>query len=168
VTLDVAAEVDMKVGLNFDLNNVAFSFPPSASLAPTGDSAPQDSNLDLSFSPNITADGSLSAHIIPSIAFGINAFVGKAKANVNFNVDTSATAKLTADAGAKVTQDIPTRRADVATDLGGCFDLTAGVDAEVGADADLFGLFNVNKNFPVFTKNFQLFQVCAAPFLLES
>jgi hypothetical protein len=159
VKADLSAEVDMKVGLNFDFNNVAFAFPPSDALAPAGTPAPKDTTLDLSLSPNITASGSLEAHLIPSVAFGINAFVGKAQANVNFNVDTSATAEITASAGAKITQDIPTRRADVSTSLGGCFDLKAGVVAQVGADADLFSLFQVNKNFPVFSKNFDIFQV---------
>jgi hypothetical protein len=117
--------------------------------------------LNLSVSPNVTATGSLTAHVIPSLNFGVSAFAGKASATVFLDLDTSATLALSLGAGAKLTNAIPARRA-VSTSAGvqGCVDAKTGIAANVGVQGDLFGLFDASKTVPLFTKNFDLFSKC--------
>jgi hypothetical protein len=171
--VNIAADAKLKVGLNYDFKDVAFAFPPTDKAPPKGTPMPKNNQLVLAVSPDINAKGTLTAHLIPSIDFGINALAGKAKATIFFAVDASATADVTANAGAKVTQKIvrdtntqqldvqfEEKRAEVSTTAGGCVDVKGGVAATVGADANLFGLFDVNKTFPVFDKSFQIFQKC--------
>jgi hypothetical protein len=163
VTLDLAGEVDIKVGVNYKFDNVAFTFPPSDATRPVGTPTPQDSNLDLSLSPNITVQSSLSAHLIPQVSFGLKAFLGKAQATVNFGVDTYATAAVNASLGAIVSTDIPTRRADASVDLNACVDISSGINAEVTANADFFSVFKKDASLSVFSKKFDLFSVRTLP-----
>jgi len=177
VNLNLDAEIDLNLGINYDFSNVAFAFPPTDKAPPKGDATPADQKLQLSVSPQIKAEGTAEAHLIPEIAFGINALAGKAKATISFDIDASATADVKAGAGAAIKQDVKVRRsrtmgqrrsvdvvfdrrADVQTGANGCVDIKAGVAGAVKADANLFGLFDVNKSFPVFSKNFNVFSKC--------
>jgi hypothetical protein len=44
--------------------------------------------------------------------------------------------------------------------FGGCLEMDAGLVANVGADANFFGLFDPSKTIPLFQKQFSLFKVC--------
>ncbi|TFK26040.1 hypothetical protein FA15DRAFT_589233 [Coprinopsis marcescibilis] len=44
--------------------------------------------------------------------------------------------------------------------FGGCFEIIAGLDVNVGANADFFGLFNAETSVSLFSKEFELFRRC--------
>ncbi|KAG5726845.1 hypothetical protein E4T56_gene1090 [Termitomyces sp. T112] len=49
---------------------------------------------------------------------------------------------------------------DSGASLGGCFNVTVGLDVNAGADADFFGLFDENTQVSLFNKTFELFEKC--------
>ncbi|KAG9227009.1 hypothetical protein CCMSSC00406_0008981 [Pleurotus cornucopiae] len=103
--LDVVA--DLSVGLNYQIVNAQFEFPPKAD-SPKGDFLlPLDTPLKLSVSSSVKATGSVEGHIIPRLNLGLDAFHGAVGANVFFEFDTSAKASLNANAAAEVATAIP-------------------------------------------------------------
>ncbi|THU98958.1 hypothetical protein K435DRAFT_795246 [Dendrothele bispora CBS 962.96] len=118
--LDVA--VDMVVGLNYEIKNGHLVFPPSQDNASVsdmnatssanmnmtssdnstadGDFQIQDTPLQLSLSPSAQANGSVSAHLIPTLNLGVSALGDVVKANVFLNLDTSATLQLSLEGSA--------------------------------------------------------------------
>jgi hypothetical protein len=100
--MDVSLEADMAVAIAYSVQNAAFAFPPSSNAPAQGTPTPVDSPLSLSISPNVSAKGSLSAHIIPELNFGISALGGVASATVFLNLDSSATLDLTLSASGEV------------------------------------------------------------------
>ena len=121
--------------------------------------------ITLSATPNVTAHGNVTAHLIPQLAFGISALNGKASATVNLNVDASAGLSLSLDTGAVGDVSASTSDSTAASgagDVEGCVGITTGLGITIGADADLFDVFNPNVSFPLFTGNWDLFQKCWA------
>ncbi|KAJ3506385.1 hypothetical protein NLJ89_g6898 [Agrocybe chaxingu] len=59
---------------------------------------------------------------------------------------------------------LATRQTNVSTSastsFGGCFEIGAGLDVNVGANADFFGLFNPETSISLFTQRFELFKRC--------
>jgi hypothetical protein len=133
-------------------------------------------------SPNITATGTLNAHIIPSLNFGLSAFAGKASATIDLAIDTSATIALSIGAGASLTQTaasgsasdvqscisscaalmapMPARRAAAAGGVQGCVDAKVGIAATAGAQGTLFDLLDDSTTLPLFAKEFELLSKC--------
>ncbi|KAJ7479731.1 hypothetical protein FB451DRAFT_1086295 [Mycena latifolia] len=105
---DVDIQLDMTVGINFDVNNAQLSFPPDDSTKPDSNAfSIGDTPLSLSASPSVTATGSLTAHLIPSLNIGLTVLGGKvANANIFLALDTSAALILNLDASAQITQSI--------------------------------------------------------------
>jgi hypothetical protein len=58
-TLDLDADINMKLGINYDIKNGAFAFPPNDKLKPAGDPVPTDSSS--CSSPLFTNDGELTS-----------------------------------------------------------------------------------------------------------
>ncbi|KAF7319637.1 hypothetical protein HMN09_00304100 [Mycena chlorophos] len=91
--------LDMSVGLNIDIQNAQIAFPPGSAANPAASAfSIGDAPLSLSASPSITATGTLAAHLIPSLNFGISAFDNTASATIYVNVDTSASLLLSLEA----------------------------------------------------------------------
>ncbi|KAJ7479627.1 hypothetical protein FB451DRAFT_1448692 [Mycena latifolia] len=105
---DVDIQLDMTVGINFDVNNAQLSFPPDDSNKPDSNAfSIGDTPLSLSASPSVTATGTLTAHLIPSLNIGLTVLGGKAaNANIFLALDTSAALILNLDASAQITQPI--------------------------------------------------------------
>jgi len=177
--VNMAAEVDLDVGINYQARNVVFAFPPNKDLPSTGDAGPADSPLTLSVSPEIKINGDLTAHITPALTFGVNVLNGKAEADIFINLDTSASLAVNATGSVDLTKTFNTRsirsragriaaRAstadiesrDVSAGIQGCVAVGTGVSANVGAKGQFFSLFNADTSLPLFTKNFQLFSQC--------
>lgn len=111
-TLDL--NVDLSVGLNYHVNNAQLNFPPSND---TNTTQSQDSNfqiadtpLSISASPAVASTGSVEAHIIPTLKFGISALDKVVNTNVFLALDTSATVILTLEAQTSTSQLV--KRAD--------------------------------------------------------
>lgn len=182
--VNMKSDIKMDIGINYVANNVAFTFPPSKDVPPpSGDAAPQDSPLTLSASPDVKVDGDITAHIIPTLSFGINVLNGKGVAQIFANLDTSATLGLNltgatdltkkkdngakGKAAAKKTRAVPITQLHTRAAKGveGCIGVTSGISANVGAKGALFGVFNEQTKLPLFTKNFKVFNV-SSPFLV--
>ncbi|KAI0340900.1 hypothetical protein BDW22DRAFT_1333399 [Trametopsis cervina] len=151
-TLDT--ELNMAVDLAYSVNGANLFFPPKKGSS-SGDFKPADTSLNLSVAPNVAATGSLEAHIIPTIQFGIDALDGVGKATINLDLDSSAKLALSLKGGASAT----TRRS-ASGGLSGCLDVSAGLAVNAGADASFFNLFDKSTNVSLFKKSFDVFNKC--------
>ncbi|PFH48172.1 hypothetical protein AMATHDRAFT_66125 [Amanita thiersii Skay4041] len=92
-TLDLA--VGVTVGINYELKNAQIVFPPNSD--PTEPSfSLVDTPLKLSATPNVKATGTVEAHLIPSLNFGLSALGSNADIFIAF--DSTAVMKLTLEA----------------------------------------------------------------------
>ncbi|KAJ7184968.1 hypothetical protein C8R46DRAFT_468925 [Mycena filopes] len=137
-TGELDLEMDLTVGVNLQLNNAKLTFPPDDSAKPDGGAfSLGDTPLKLSASPSVKATGTLTAHLIPTISFGIKALGGKADATIFVALDTSAALVLSLDASAKVTKDIganSTASATASDDSSTTTDTAAPADTPAAAD----------------------------------
>ncbi|KAJ7471566.1 hypothetical protein B0H11DRAFT_2237116 [Mycena galericulata] len=68
LTANFDVNLDMKVGINLDLDNATLSFPPASGPAPNAKAfSIGDTPLTLSASPDVAATGNVTAHLIPSL-----------------------------------------------------------------------------------------------------
>ncbi|KAH9920540.1 uncharacterized protein BXZ73DRAFT_104666 [Epithele typhae] len=165
-SLDTA--LDMDVDLAYTISGAQFVYPPmkvDGSSTKTsllgGIFTPGSNTLKLSASPNITASGTLSGHLIPQLAFGVSALNGQASATVNFNVDASAGLALNGTASASGTLSTESD-ASGAGAAAGCVDVYTGLGVNVGASASLFGVFNPNVATSLFDGQWDLFSTCGS------
>ncbi|EJF58506.1 hypothetical protein DICSQDRAFT_172861 [Dichomitus squalens LYAD-421 SS1] len=151
------ANLNMDVDLDYTISGAQLFFPPSS--GPSGAFTPGDSKLQLSVSPDVTANGQVTAHLIPTLAFGINALDGKAKATINLDVDAQAGLDLSLTASGKAsTATDGSKSADKS--FGGCVDVTSGLTVSAGADADFLSIFDKSTSVDLFKKTFDLFKKC--------
>lgn len=122
--------------------------------------------LKFSASPGAKLKGTLSAHIIPTLSFGISALEGAASATIFVDLDADATLEL--GGAAKLTPRSTELAPRAAVDFGGCVALSSGVRASAGAQGSLFGLLDAQKAVPLFEKRFSLFEVGAYLWRLPS
>ncbi|KAF7344678.1 hypothetical protein MVEN_01628100 [Mycena venus] len=91
--------LDMQVGIVFNVNNAQLAFPPGTAAAPAAKAfSIGDTPLTLSASPEVKATGTVAAHLIPSLNLGISALGGQGQG------DGAATTLLTKPAAAKTTK----------------------------------------------------------------
>ncbi|KAJ8519111.1 hypothetical protein ONZ45_g3930 [Pleurotus djamor] len=88
------SDLNIKLGMAYHTQGTKLFFPPSASQASGGNFVPADSPLKLSVDQSISVKGSIEAHLIPRVEFGISALKGLAKATVFLDLDASATLSL--------------------------------------------------------------------------
>ncbi|EPQ61342.1 hypothetical protein GLOTRDRAFT_54265 [Gloeophyllum trabeum ATCC 11539] len=104
ITTNAEIDVDMTVDLAYKVTDAKLFFPKAAGGTQNGGTfAPQDSPLKLSVSPNVQADVSITAHLIPSLDFGIQALGNTVSAKVFLDLDASATLDLQLNAQGNVT-----------------------------------------------------------------
>ncbi|SJL12386.1 uncharacterized protein ARMOST_15812 [Armillaria ostoyae] len=104
-TLDV--NLDLNVGVVYNISQAQFVFPPTDSNAPgSGSFNAGDTPLKLSVGAAINATGAIEAHLIPRLNLGVSAFDGTFKANVFLELDASATLDLELDAMAEANATI--------------------------------------------------------------
>ncbi|KAJ7606656.1 hypothetical protein FB45DRAFT_949592 [Roridomyces roridus] len=110
--------LDMQVGINLALDNATLSFPSNSGGPKTNGASFSlgDTPLTLSASPDVTATGSIEAHLIPSINLGVSALGDVAKAQVSLSLDASATLKLNLDGSADVSTVIDNNGSSTTTD----------------------------------------------------
>ncbi|KAJ7143998.1 hypothetical protein C8R44DRAFT_141912 [Mycena epipterygia] len=115
-TLDL--NVDMTLGINYNIENAQLFFPPKGKSS-GGSFSLGDTPLKLSADTNATATGTIEGHIIPSINLGLSA-LGVVDATIFLDMDASATMKLTvnAQAGASATIQQANKRQDDEDDDG--------------------------------------------------
>ncbi|KXN88374.1 hypothetical protein AN958_07417 [Leucoagaricus sp. SymC.cos] len=170
-------DLDMTVGVKYHVDKAEFVFPQGGKKG--GTFTPGDTPLKLSVQPSGTATGKIEAHLIPSLNLGINALGGIVGAGVFLELDASTSATLgvgatapetnatlataTSKAAPDATQtavNAVSSSTDTGASFGGCFEMDAGLDVNVGANADFFGLFNPSTKLPLFSKSFSLFKKC--------
>lgn len=99
-SLNLAA--DLNVGIVYNITNVSFDFPDNNNGS-SGNFNPGNTPLSLSLTPSVQSTGSLTAHLIPSLNFGIQVLDNVASATVFVNLDASATMQLSLDASDTIT-----------------------------------------------------------------
>lgn len=62
----VEADVQMTVGLAYNISGAKLYFPPSSGSS-TGVFKPADTQLKLSANPSVVASGNVQAHLIPTV-----------------------------------------------------------------------------------------------------
>ena len=132
----------------------------------------------------VKATGKVEAHLIPSLNLKLAALGDIVDTGVFLALDTSASMTLSAVANLTARDEeqprIDTSRtsavttvkrnvndalaSNLATSLGGCFEIDTGIGVNAGATADFFGLFDVNTKVPLFTRQFSLFKVSSLSF----
>ncbi|KAJ7150475.1 hypothetical protein C8R43DRAFT_494922 [Mycena crocata] len=100
-TASLDVNLDMTVGINLDLKNAQLRFPPGDKDDDKAFSI-GDTPLTLSASPDVTATGTVAAHLIPSLNLGVSALGNIVKAQIFLNLDTSASLKLSLDGSGSV------------------------------------------------------------------
>ncbi|KAJ6546623.1 hypothetical protein B0H10DRAFT_2131051 [Mycena sp. CBHHK59/15] len=103
VTGNVDLNLDMTVGVNFDVKNATLKFPSDGKQAAGQFNLGDTRTAHAGCEPRRHRHGDITAHLIPSINLGVSALGGKAKAQIFLDLDASATMQLslegTADAG---------------------------------------------------------------------
>lgn len=161
-TLD--ANLNMDVDIDYDISGATLFFPPGSNNNGGGSFKPGDNQLKLAVSPNVTSNGQITAHLSPTLAFGIKALAGTAQATISLDVDGHATADLSLAGGAKASTSTKKKAAAkpkrAAASFGGCVDVTTGLDVSANADANLLSFFNKGASVSLFSKEFDLFKKC--------
>jgi len=136
--------VSAAVDVSYDLKGASFTFPPQAGSSTDGISS---SNKQVTFSanPDVGAEVTVTAHLIPKVSLGLEALGGLAKADVFLTVDSSL--GLTGSV-ANVANPQP------------CLSGNAEVNVGVGAEGSFFSLFDASTDKSLFDKNFPLFKKC--------
>ncbi|KAL6305714.1 hypothetical protein BKA93DRAFT_211137 [Sparassis latifolia] len=151
--LDV--DLNLAVGLNYNISNAELYFPPSSNSATSGGIfMPGDTNVQLSASPNVTSQTTLTAHLIPTVAFGINALSGVAQATVDLDLDAS----VTLDLDLQASMSSNTTGNTTGSAFGGSVNITSEFDVNAGADASFLAFFDKSTTVTLFSKTFELFQ----------
>ena len=89
--------------------------------------------------------------------FGIS-LLGKNVATIFLDLDSSATLDLSLEAGANASISTSGDKS-ASAGVEGCVDLKGGFSANVGAKGSLLDLINADTQIPIFSKEFELFQV---------
>jgi hypothetical protein len=93
--------------------------------------------LNFSVAPALASDATITAHVIPSLNFGVEAIGGLAKADLFVEFDASSTVKTSLDASATVSGSNSSPGVAVTSkSLDGCVDIGAGLAINAGADLD--------------------------------
>ncbi|KAJ7042171.1 hypothetical protein C8F04DRAFT_96310 [Mycena alexandri] len=160
-TVDV--DLDLTVDLTYCISGAKLFFPPDPYHNSSGQFTPNNSPLNFSVAPDVASNAKITAHVIPSLNFGVTVAGGLAKSTISVDFDTSSTLQLSLDASASVGGGASTSGVAVTNEtfsgLDGCVDIGAGLSITAGADANLFGLA-LSRNVNLFTKNFDFFKKC--------
>ncbi|KAF9466288.1 hypothetical protein BDZ94DRAFT_1306284 [Collybia nuda] len=108
-------DVGLTVGLNYKIDKAELIFPPNSKKAKAagGTFKVGDTPLKLSVSPSVKAIGTVEAHLIPSLNLKLSALGDIVNAGIFLELDTSADMKLSLEAQAQGTLNLP--RASVPT-----------------------------------------------------
>ncbi|KAI0661168.1 hypothetical protein C8Q70DRAFT_1130587 [Cubamyces menziesii] len=179
--IDAQATASIDTNLAADIN-VAYAiqgaqlFFTSHSFTHSGNFTSAPSDVNLSFSPDVTTHAQIAAHLLPSLNFGIDLLGGKAQATVHLTLDADTSTDLSLIASA----DIPfpkavskldtsakkcklrpgTTRTGSMSASGGCVDISSGLSVTAGIDADLFDFLKKGKSVSLFNERFDLYKKC--------
>ncbi|KAJ7929623.1 hypothetical protein B0H13DRAFT_930026 [Mycena leptocephala] len=163
---NVDLDMDLTVDLSYCISGAKLFYPPSAYNTNSGKFTPNNSPLNFSVAPALASDATITAHVIPSLNFGVEAIGGLAKADLFVEFDASSTVKTSLDASATVSGSNSSPGVAVTSkSLDGCVDIGAGLAINAGADLDgqlsqLFEDLQFVPNVNLFTKNFDFFKKC--------
>ncbi|KAJ8486964.1 hypothetical protein ONZ51_g4473 [Trametes cubensis] len=158
-TASLDTYLNLSASLAYDIQGMQITFM-SGSHSQTGNiTLGKMSGVQLSASPSVTSHGQLTAHLIPSIAFGISAFDNKVQttASLNFDAETSLDLSLSGSLGLAAPTGQCRRRMKLG--FNGCANLTSGFSVNAGVNADFFDVFKKGKSVQFFKKDFDLYEV---------
>ncbi|KAF8488680.1 hypothetical protein JB92DRAFT_3148213 [Gautieria morchelliformis] len=117
VTIDLKAEAKLAIEAAWDFPSLNLVFPQEKG-ASTGSATVGETNnpLQLSADPSVDVSGTVTAHIIPRVDFGVDLFSGTGQASVFIDADVSASLNLDVTAQATVDNNsVETSSTDSAT-----------------------------------------------------
>lgn len=114
-------------------------------------------DVKLSASPSLTANAQVSAHLKPSIEFGLS--LAGHNTDIYLELDTYAELDLSPTAAASRSTST-NGSISTSTSAGGCVDIFTGLSVNAGADADLLGLFSADDKVVLYDKSFDLYKAC--------
>ncbi|EED85734.1 predicted protein [Postia placenta Mad-698-R] len=151
-TADLDVQFNAAVESRYTIDNATFVFngpPNSTSGGSFGSSAP---------TVNITAvDASASASVtvklVPTLLFGLTALADNIVGTINFELETFTTLDLTLG-----TESISGCGNSANKTSKGCVSVHSGVDVSADVDGQFFDLFQEQHDYPLYSKNFTVFQ----------
>ncbi|KAJ6483572.1 hypothetical protein C8R47DRAFT_981428, partial [Mycena vitilis] len=155
VSGNVDIDLDLTVDLSYCISGAKLFYPPSAYNSNSGKFTPNNSPLNFSITPAVASNSAITAHIIPSLDFGVTAIGGLATATLFVEFDTSSTITTALDASGSVSGNASSSgvafTSKTSSGLDGCVDIGAGLAINAGAtlDAqagDLFPALQANPN----------------------
>ncbi|PIL27869.1 hypothetical protein GSI_09991 [Ganoderma sinense ZZ0214-1] len=158
-TLDTTLVMD--VDLAYTISGGELVYPPPSSQAPGGIFSPGSSNIKLSANPNVTANATLVAHLIPTIAFGVSVLGYTSAIYLDLDAHAELDLALTGAAAGSVSTGLGggnTTTTGTGTG-GGCVDISTGLAVDVGADVDLV-IFKIGENVTLFSHTWDLYKTC--------
>ncbi|PIL27868.1 hypothetical protein GSI_09990 [Ganoderma sinense ZZ0214-1] len=164
-TFNIYAEADASIEANLELDvDILYTVSgsqlvyPSPSSPAQGTYAPGDSNVRLSAGPNVTARAQLSAHLKPSLEFGLSLAGHDTGLYLALDAFTELDLSLTAAASGSISSDGSN---STSAGAGGCVDIFTGLSVSAGADADLLGLFGpADDKVVLYDEEFDLYKTC--------
>ncbi|KAJ7171262.1 hypothetical protein C8R46DRAFT_183561 [Mycena filopes] len=159
VSGNVDLALDLTVDLSYCISGAKLFFPPDPFHNNSGRFTPNNSPLNFSVTPAVASNAAITAHVIPSLNFGVTAVGGIATSTISVDFDTSSTLTMNLDADGSVSGGSTGVTNKTFSGLEGCVDIGAGLAINAGADAKLFQL-ELNPNVNLFTKNFDFFKKC--------
>ncbi|KAH9920541.1 uncharacterized protein BXZ73DRAFT_104667 [Epithele typhae] len=164
---EIDAEIHMSVDFAYNVKNAHFVLGDAvSSVSDSGDGngtfAPADTNLRLAAGAAPSVSLTLSAHLIPSIDFGIVIGSGleTTKATVGIALDASVSMGMNLTTTTDTTLDASGLQPVTTTSYGGCFSVDAGLSVPLTAEADLIELLEADHSLSLFEKNWTLYERC--------
>ncbi|KAI0319871.1 hypothetical protein OF83DRAFT_713042 [Amylostereum chailletii] len=158
ISAELEVDLDMEVGLAYSADNAKVVFPPGTGNN-TGGFTFHNSPPSLAIGTSVSGDANFTAHLIPSINVGVDAFNGYVSAEVFLSLDASATLELSGNLSVLASSDdnVPTNSSAQA-----CVDIRTGLDVSTGLEGSLFGIVNMSKDQSLFSRSFDLWKSCPA------
>ncbi|KAG5641231.1 hypothetical protein DXG03_005688 [Asterophora parasitica] len=165
-TANVDVGVNLKVDLSYTVSGAKIIYPPIPDTKSKGIFIPGNAPLKLSVTGNVASSSVATAQLNPRIDLAVNALGGLAKATVLVNIDSRSTVRLNLNAAGNAGGSIETptggTKGGASASVDGCVTAGAALNANVGADAKFFNLFDRSTSVSLYAKDWELFQKCFA------
>ncbi|KAG5642592.1 hypothetical protein DXG03_002516 [Asterophora parasitica] len=165
-TANVDVGVNLKVDLSYTVSGAKIIYPPIPDTKSKGIFIPGNAPLKLSVTGNVASTSVATAQLNPRIDLAVNALGGLAKATVLVNIDSHSTVRLNLNAAGNAGGSIETptggTKGGASASVDGCVTAGAALNANVGADAKFFNLFDRSTSVSLYAKDWELFQKCFA------
>ncbi|KAF7319651.1 USP domain-containing protein [Mycena chlorophos] len=163
---DITSKLKTKLDLSYKAENAVIAIPSSADV---GGFSPAEQGLSVSIVPHLTAVGTLTPHLVPTLKLSLSAFsFVDASAYIDLDASAGLSLNLTADAdvAATATTKSTTKTATAAAGASataaatGCVAADAGLSVNVGVKGSLFDLLKESDSDTLWSGDWSLLDQC--------